>query len=332
MLVLIHHTLESQSEAYGAWSHQFLDLGRVGIVAFFLVSGYVVGLTLSKQTPRVFAVRRFWRLYPIYWIATTLWIVVWIATGHTIEWDLGLIVIVSNIAMIQGFIGMFSILGVAWTLGIEIAFYAQQVASRLLRFFARSSWLGFGWLAAFGALGLSNWLRGSAYSAVVPLMMFTASLGFAWYRWDAARDRSVFVLAGSGLVLVPLFSIALGTRAGEPGVWPASGFITSYFVGIALFAAFAAIRSLPLPRWLLWLGAVSYSLYLTHTTVIELVGTTPLWRSGWMVATVSVAVCALVVAGLLHRYVERPFTNLGRRLTTTKVVASTPSQGATPSR
>ena len=315
MLVVVHHTAESLAPAYGDWSQGHVDLGRLGVVAFFVVSGYVVGLTLSKQSPRTFAVRRFWRLYPVYWIATLLSVVVWVATGHEWTQDLGAVAVVANILMIQGFIGAASVLGVAWTLGIEVAFYAQAVVSKLARLLDRSAVLGFAWLAVFAGMAVSNWQRGTAFSAVVPLMMFTASLGFAIYRWDVHRDRTVWWLLGAAVVVVPPLGVLLATTRDQPGVWPAMGFTTSYLGGLALFGLLYCARSRSAPGWLLWLGAVSYSLYLTHTTVIQLVGATPVWSAGPVVATVVVVAGSLLVAGALHRFVERPSTDWGRRLT-----------------
>ena len=315
LVVVVHHTLESLSRGYNQWSHEHVDLGRVGIVAFFVVSGYVVGLTLTSQSPRTFTVRRFWRLFPIYWLATVLWIVVWVATGHSLDAQIGGLAVVANVLMVQGFVGVFSILGPGWTLGIELAFYAQSVVSKIARLLKQSAWLGFAWLAIFATLASSNATRGTAYSDVVPLMMFTASLGFALFRWDTDRDRTFFPLLAAAVVVVPVFGVALATTEDQPGVWPASGFNASYLAGLGLFAVFYALREKAMPSWLLWLGAVSYSLYLVHVTVIQIVGATPVWAVGAWLAVPVVAMSSLVTAGVLHRYVERPATDRGRKLT-----------------
>jgi peptidoglycan/LPS O-acetylase OafA/YrhL len=317
LAVAIHHTLESLYPEYSQWSHHHVDFGRLGIVAFFLVSGYVVGLTLTGQTAKTFAVRRFWRLYPIYWIATVLWIIVWLATGHSFPPEVTVWAAIVNVLMIQGFIGAFSILNPAWTLGVEVAFYTQSIAAKLIKRLHWVSWIGWGWLAVFGAMSLSNWLRHTSFSAVVPLMMFTASVGFALFRWDTVRDRSLFPLLFGALVIAPVFGIALGAHAPEKGVWPATGFDFSYLAGFALFAAFYAIRRVALPAWLLWLGAISYSLYLIHVTVIQIVGATPLWGIP-VVGEVAAVGLAIVAAWLMHIFIERPSTNFGRRLTSTR--------------
>jgi peptidoglycan/LPS O-acetylase OafA/YrhL len=43
--------------------------GAFGVVLFFLISGYVVTLALFRETPRQFAIRRFFRIYPAFTVA-----------------------------------------------------------------------------------------------------------------------------------------------------------------------------------------------------------------------------------------------------------------------
>ncbi|MCH1882687.1 acyltransferase [Agrococcus sp. ARC_14] len=311
LLVVVHHTVEALSREYSIWAHSHVDLGRLGIVAFFVVSGYVVGLTLSGQSARTFVVRRFWRLYPVYWITTAIWLTAWLMLGNPMPAELGAFAIAVNLTMVQGVIGGWSILTPAWTLGIEIAFYSQSVAAKLVRRLHWVSWAGWLWLAAFGVLAMSNLLAGTSYSALVPLLLFTASLGFALFRWDVARDRSFWPLLAAAVFIVPLLGMALGNEP-QPGVWPPMGFNVSYLAGLALFAGFYAIRHVALARPLLWLGGISYSLYLIHLTAIQLVGHTPLWQIP-IAGPLAAAALSLALAAVLHRWVERPSTALGRR-------------------
>jgi peptidoglycan/LPS O-acetylase OafA/YrhL len=313
LLVVIGHGLEAWYPSFATWSLHWVNPGRVGIVAFFVVSGYVVGLTLTKQSPYVFSVRRFWRLYPIYWLSTLTYIAVAYTTGTPTP-EFSAFVIVTNLLMVQGFIGAPSYLGVAWTLGIELAFYAQSVLFKMARALYWSVLLGFFWFAVFGGLALLNWTQGKQFSAVVPLMMFTASLGYALFLWDTRRS----VFAGAYLAVaaigVPLvgYVLALNQDTSPEGVWPASGFNLSYLAGLALFGAFYAARSISFSPRLLWLGAISYVLYLLHTIVIEALDRVDLPRPLLVLAATA---GALVLADLLHRWVEQPSTDVGRRLT-----------------
>lgn len=310
VMVLIDHAVAYWVPAYRDWSLQYLNLGRVGITAFFLVSGYVVGLTLTKQPIRTFALRRFWRLYPVYWLTTAFYVGV-LAAGGDAPLDFSLFVIAINLTMLQGFIGVVSILGPAWTLGVEVAYYAQAVAAKALGILPRASWLGYLWLAGFLAMAVSNVALGSDFTALAPLMLYTASLGYALYVKETQDRNDLLRLLLAGGLVVPLGSIALlQAQAGEPWSWMA--FVCSFTLGCLFFGLFYLARRISMPQWLLWLGAISYALYLVHISVIELVarlGAAPI-PSVLIVLAGSVA-----LGGLLHRFVEQPMIALGRRLT-----------------
>jgi peptidoglycan/LPS O-acetylase OafA/YrhL len=310
ILVAIEHPLEIASPAYAEWSVRYVNLGRVGIVAFFLVSGYVVGLTLSQQSARAFGIRRFWRLYPVYWISTLLLILVMVARGEPVA-TVSTLTLIANIVMVQGFVGLYSIHGAAWTLGIEIAFYAQSVFGKIIGRLGATVWLGLAWLTVFGVLGVANRVLGSGYTAVVPLMMFTASLGYAIYRWEHGSRAPFRVLAPLALICVPIIGwLVEDDSKGNTSVWTPLGFNLSYAVGIAVFAVFYALRNRDTPSVILWLGSISYALYLIHVIILKaLTGIVPMQ---WLVfLTVAISLAA---ATILHRVVERPSISLGRRL------------------
>ncbi|MFB4311425.1 acyltransferase family protein [Actinomadura sp. GTD37] len=101
------------------------------------------------------------------------------------------------------------------------------------------------------------------------------------------------------------------------------------------FLAGLALRHRRMPRFLVWSGMVSYSLYLLHPLVVQLVwyaAGRETWdlpvpvRAGWGVVLVA---AVLVSAALTHRYVERPAQRLGRRLTARRT-APEPAPGAAP--
>lgn len=312
-MVALQHPLEVAFPDYKSWSLEYINMGRVGIVAFFLVSGYVVGLTLSNQTPRVFSIRRFWRLYPVYWAATIIYVLTLAATG-TVSPDTTLLVVLVNVSMIQGFVGVYSILGVAWTLGVEIAFYAQSVVGKFARILDKTVWLGLFWITVFAAMGVANFIAGFDFSAVGPLMMFTASLGFSLYLWERNRSRALLTLGPLALFAVPVLGWFLESSGG--GVsdgWTPLGFDLSYALGIAVFASCYAYRNRRSSPTLLWLGKVSYALYLFHPIVI--VAIEPLDLPPALFVAIACA-ASLVVAWAVHVLIERPATDFGRRAST----------------
>ncbi|WP_144795941.1 acyltransferase [Microbacterium paludicola] len=58
VLVVLFHYLDATLPAFHDFSRSTLDLGRVGVVAFFLVSGFVIPLSYRRQDTPTFIVRR----------------------------------------------------------------------------------------------------------------------------------------------------------------------------------------------------------------------------------------------------------------------------------
>lgn len=311
LTVTIGHGFELWFPGYLQWSKEYFNLGRVGITAFFLVSGYVIGLTLTKQTIRTFAIRRFWRLYPVYWLTTAIYVLTSISTG-TWSGDYGLFVIILNVTMIQGFFSVASILTPAWTLGAELVFYVQSAAGKAVRLIEKSPWLGYAWLAILAAFAVLNAAFGKDFAGIGPLMLFTSSLGFSVFLGDKNGSREWVWLASSAIFLVPILGAVLLARPGSGEGWTPLAFGDSYLGGLVLFAVFYVARGDSFPRSMLWLGSVSYALYLIHVSVFALAASIGI-HLGLALLIPSTAV-SLVAAWLLHKYVEQPCVRLGRKL------------------
>ncbi|HWV70146.1 MAG TPA: acyltransferase family protein, partial [Pseudosphingobacterium sp.] len=93
----------------------FFNLGKIGVVVFFFISGYVIPFSLAKRSLKEFVISRFFRLYPAYWISIILAIV--IIGGYSLS------SILINVTMFQRFFGVPDMVGVYWTLQIELIFY-----------------------------------------------------------------------------------------------------------------------------------------------------------------------------------------------------------------
>ena len=297
---------------WGRWSVEYLSLGRVGVVAFFLVSGYVIPLSLERQSQRTFWIRRFFRLYPVYWLAVAAYVVV--------AWDelsdagsLSAQRIALNVLMVQGAIGVVSILPPGWTLGIELVFYVQSAAAAARRLLDRALHLGWFWLGFFFLLSLGSNVSGRDLHPTFALLLFTAALGHSLHLRDERGSGTWRGLFLAGALLVPIGS-ALGqgqTPASDWG-WQPLSYGLSWFVGVALFCAFYALRNRDLGRGLTWLGAISYSIYLTHPTVFAAVA--KVWGRTSLVTLVVGLVAVPLVSWALFAAVERPSIAAGRRL------------------
>lgn len=121
-------------------SKAVLDVGKVSVLVLFALSGYFVMAALYKSRGRyerpitAFAYQRFFRLFPLYWLSLIL--------GVMFPWDdpakaFSLAVIAINATMLQGFVFVENVIGLYWTLQIEITFYVLCILLFALRLGAR---------------------------------------------------------------------------------------------------------------------------------------------------------------------------------------------------
>ena len=130
LLVVWQHSSEAFIKHLGIAQHgTFLadiakdyDFGRIGIICFFLISGFVIPSSLNdcdSSGIKHFAIRRFFRLYPAYWVSILLAVIissVFISTPDVST-------IAANVTMFQGLFQQPHLIGLFWTLQVELVFY-----------------------------------------------------------------------------------------------------------------------------------------------------------------------------------------------------------------
>lgn len=91
--------------------------GAFGVVLFFLISGFVITLAAMRESVKVFVARRFFRIFPLF--ALTVLVFSIVSPGTSIKTTL------LQLTLLGDFFGApNALLGVDWTLRIEILFYA----------------------------------------------------------------------------------------------------------------------------------------------------------------------------------------------------------------
>lgn len=303
------------------------NFGRIGVVAFFCISGFVIPNSLEGDrisAVRSFAINRFLRLYPIYWISILLGLLaIWY--GSEKEWSAT--ALLSNALMAATFLDEPHVMGLFWTLEIELLFYIFIAALYLA--FARQRLiaciLGF---ALSYALWQSKLLW--EYQGNLPILgdllciMFTAATLRCVYELDTDPffnrstihrlvAKSAFAIIGY-LTLSPfLIGIRKGFATGEDS-WFVYGW--GHALGIGLFIIFFVLKTTP--SWLAKTGRTTYSAYLFHAIVFTLVAKT--WKAGDLPAIrleLLLALCAsltFLIAHFSYKYIEKPSIRLGKRL------------------
>ena len=120
-VVLFHYTTRF-TELYGrqhAASLSFPD-GHYGVNLFFVISGFVIFMTLEKTSrPMDFVVSRFSRLFPVYWAAIFITLSITHALGLP-DKLVGIGTALANMLMIHGLFRVPHVDGVYWTLKVEL--------------------------------------------------------------------------------------------------------------------------------------------------------------------------------------------------------------------
>ncbi len=293
------------------------DIGQVAIPMFFLVSGFVVTPIAMRMGSRRFAVNRVLRIYPLLALAVTIAAaLLWFGLDPPVSGQLREVSVVSvltNISLANWVIHpQVVLLGVTWTLVIEMIFYLMIVT--LLPVFHRSIIL---------AIALEM-------TAVHVVMMTHDELGPSWSLFAINMSYLPVVLAGQIIWAVHARRVPLWTGAvflglswcqyiwaAQRGLGQASDTVNLAF-GVALLLFLLGLLAEPRlrPRQL-WtaLSDRSYSLYLLHGPIAFPV-LDALYPALPVALAIPLAVAATFVAvEISYRWMERPTHGWARRLT-----------------
>lgn len=318
--------------------------GYVGVDIFFLISGFIIFHTTRAPQSRLagpFLVRRLCRVVLPAWAAMAL--LVLIKPPYLIDLLRGLAFLPLETGHPPFFGHPFLI--VAWTLSYELIFYGLFALtltlpwSRAHRGWACAALLVLVMLAMQAAAGhftldatqsqpvgrattldqFSLWPLLTMMSSPM-LMEFVVGLGLA--AAYAHREGASFRAWGAGIAAGGLLLAVLGLFwPGLQGHGPNRAGL--FALGVVLFTLGAQARmprdaAVLRQRWftgLVWLGGCSYSLYLFHPPLKALLQ--PLAaRSGstsLALLTAGALLACVLLAALMHRWVELPAQALGKR-------------------
>ncbi|EEO0292918.1 acyltransferase, partial [Salmonella enterica] len=119
--------------------------GFLGVQLFFMISGFVILMSASHGSIRNFTISRMVRLYPAFWACCTITFIVTLVIGAP-TYSVSFNQYITNMTMLNEFIGIPSVDGAYWSLFVEMRFYALVAIILIIGKIHRSQELILSWL------------------------------------------------------------------------------------------------------------------------------------------------------------------------------------------
>ena len=303
LLVLSYHVIElAPWPSFPAGGPALtLRVGWVGVDLFFVISGFVIGLSSLRlyraggtDFRSTFMRRRLARIVPLYIFTGTVFLFL-VEPGLLLsQWGRLAARVGSHLVFLHNLHpGLHSsINGANWSVAAEMQFYVLAILAVPLLSRARVRWIFAGGLSvAWFSRALAYWLTRDlgnphvtfVYATQVPSMLDEFAIGICIARLHAdgtmqrlvQRHRSL-TLVSAAVCLAVALQVVWRTYWAQSGYWDNPWMVVFWRTGLALAFGALVLLAAQLPdltrlwplRPLNYLGEISYGIYLWHLPVI----------------------------------------------------------------
>lgn len=282
--------------------------GGLAVPLFFIISGFVISISMEGKTAGQFAFGRFMRLYPTFWIClllTALTLYSWGAAEH----QYSLRTFLANLTMVPHLFHQPYLDEPYWTLQVEVRFYVLMF---LLLLFKKRTWL-IPFAVVWLGLSVIDWVRQipilHVQLALDNAPFFVAGMVYSRIYQAGAKWHSWLILTIALIVGALRVCRYLEMDVAGSG-WSASPVVISIAL-LVMFVIFAgiALRRLSLKRsygWVAALGGMTYPLYLLHNNIgLAIFNRVNGAVNRWLLLAVMLG-GFLVMAYAIWRWIETP--------------------------
>lgn len=311
-VVLFHFTINRNASDLG-WQFSY---GVTGVDIFFMISGFVIFLTIDTKTShwKYFVRSRFSRLYPTYWacvLLTATFILIYEPGSFKLS------NVFANLTMFPIYFGIENLDGSYWTLLVELIFYIWILMVFLSGRLQNIITIGLFCVAAIVTFHFfGNYYQGlydftlRKIQLINHFPLFLSGIVFFKIKFEYWKPGYIATCA-----ICILASVYLHDKGGMTmhfiGQAEHALVIILYHIIFTLFV-FGKLTFLNI-KPLLFLGKISYSLYLLHQYIgIQLIET---FKSFGMNVYAAILFCIAICIGIawvITKYIEIPAVSLIR--------------------
>ncbi|WP_299248118.1 acyltransferase [uncultured Cytophaga sp.] len=310
LVVLFHFTMNTEKQNLG------FNLGVTGVDLFFMISGFVILLSLNHvKYSYQFVINRVSRLYPTYWACVTF---TFLLINFTSIFRLTMTEFVhylANMSMFQFYFRVDDLDGPYWTMIIEMIFYIVML---FLFHFKYLKYLNLIGMLSMSACVLMNvfysdnvWvviiMKGVPFFQFIPLF-FAGTIFYTIYTTNKNHFKNYIMLACCLLSQISLFEYG-GRSNGFVNQEEYAIMVLLYFIIFTLFVH--GKLGFLVNRVTLFLGEISFALYLVHQMISVnyiipyLTETTHL--NFWLIRFIALVV-VLILGTLITNYIGAPYS------------------------
>ncbi len=306
--------------------------GTSGVTLFFIISAFTLCYTLYGTQPDAkstitFYIRRIFRIIPLYYI--------WLIVIITYNWGLHLYMLVTpDLYLYAGFgYNLFpgkqwGIVPASWTLSIEVIFYVffpvlfKWVTNlkKAVAFLLLTLLISYVHYVIMSRLMIYKYIIEMGILSHLPTFAAGIVIFYVHKTLGEKKQRKKSFL---------IFSIAIALFLTIPYVFEyiKAGYFTRIYTMTFIYAIlFIGLSVCPVSfftnRVIIFLGTLSYSLYLNHPPVIWLL--LPVYKHiyslglhislSWFICTLLTLAPLIGVSYVTHRFIEKPGLAIGRNL------------------
>lgn len=287
------------------------QVGASGVHIFFVISGFVMVYTSwrSQLTSGNFLSRRLVRIYPIYWVLATMYVIAHLLLGT--PYHLGAYQVFGAALLLPGSSSL--VIGPGWTLSFEMYFYICFALALFIGL--RRGLLLLSVCYVFCTLARLFLVPQSTVALLMSDSLLLEFVFGAWLGYAFAHGFRIQPRLGGALIIAALALFSSGAwlhyerlppviSSGIPSLLLVTGGLT--FEPWLRFSAGRKVAKL---------GDSSYLLYLSHILIIDVliaagIGSwnSSLFAAAWL--TIPIAAICTIAAAIGYEVIELPLLNI----------------------
>ena len=305
-------------------------MGEFGVLLFFVHTSLVLMMSLERielsgrPLFRAFYIRRFFRIYPLSMACVGLVVLFRLPSTTYQKWfDPDLSTILANLFLCTNLFYKPNLIGVLWTLPLEVQMYILLPVFYLVGKRYRIRGVAVLWLVAVIAALVQPHVSGRLNIAIyVPCFLAGVASYFAGFGVVPRRFRfigwPIAIVAAAGV-----FSYANNYGFRVVGSW-----LMCLMIGLTA-PLFADLKWNPLRKSAAWIARYSYGIYLVHLYGLW-AGIDLMNHQAWWIRCIVVLAISFGLPLLLYHLLESPMIKLGARLVGPRPFAASETTVAAP--